>query len=149
MDAPGNPTLRETPPSDTPPSATIDPAICARTNRHQRQTPWNWKDSLEALVDGQGKRKAGSVAIILRLNRPSMRFNDGPNDRETHPETFFFGRKKLIEELAVNLRGNPAAPVANAYPDGLVTVYRGSDMHLPLPERSFVHRVDGVAQQIN
>ena len=54
---------------------------------------------METLVDGEGKRKAGSVAIILRLNRSSMRFNDGPNDREAHSEAFFFCREKLIEEL--------------------------------------------------
>src|SRR5690242_5432702 len=114
MNAPKNRWLTETPPSGTRPRTAIGPGIYVRPNRHQRQTPWNRKGSCEKLVDGQGKRKTRSGAIILRLNFASVRFHDGSNDGETHPETFFFRREKLVEELPVNLRCNAAAPVAHA-----------------------------------
>src|SRR5436305_13986767 len=103
LDAPGSRRRTETPRSGTRPSAAIGPGISGRLSRHRPQRPWKWERSWKTLVDGQGKRKPGSDAIILRLNFASMALDDRPNDGETHSQTFRFSGEKLIEHLVANL----------------------------------------------
>src|SRR5262245_38562402 len=88
-----------------------------------------------------------ATRILLHGDPPAVGFDDGAGDRQADAHAMALVGDKGLEELGHHLRGNPGAGIGHA--DGDHVVVGGCGCNHELAPLRCLHRIDGIAQQID
>src|SRR5678816_4339392 len=90
-----------------------------------------------------------AIGDIFRLDVTAMRFYDGAQSRQSHPQSLFLGGKEPVEQAFVHFSANACAMIANAQAHFIVSIASRANLYLASVRRCLPRGIKSITNQVH